>query len=161
MFRATLLFLLSSAAAFAVLYYSAGAASPILDQPIGVVLAVGALIAALSVGFHTFIDGVAKDLPDKEKVRDVSALNVAVEKLGELRREVIDNVILVFVMVVIYALLSSTQEVVVSHLEFELVRWMLISLRFGCFMIIVSAAVVQLRGYRIATDLRNVLAKNK
>lgn len=161
MFRVIVLFLLSSAAAFAVLYFSAGVASPIFDQPVGVVLTAGAMIAALSVGFHTFIDGISKDLPDKAKVRDVLALNAAIEKLGALRREVIDNAIFVFIMIVVYAFLSSAQEMITSYLASELVRWLLISLRFGCFVSIVSAAIVQLLGYRTATDLRNVLAKHK
>ena len=161
MIRVFAIILLSSVAAFAALYFSSGNASPILNLPIGVVAAVGAMIAALSVGFHTFIDGIAKDLPDKEKVRDVAALNSAIEKLGNLRKEVIENAALVVAMVIAYVLLYGIRETAISSGAIDLVQWILISLSFGCFVVIVFAAFIQLRGYQEATELRSILARNK
>lgn len=160
MSRALCIFIIASLASLAALFLSSGIASPIFDQPIAVVLSMAAMIAALSVGFHAFIDSVTKDLPDKTKLPNPSALNEAVTKLGDLRKEILANAVLVFFMLIASALLYGLEKMFIASFAVpEYTLWFLISLRFGCLTIIVVAAYTQLRGFITATMLRDVLAR--
>lgn len=161
MLRLVVVFLLAALVAFFALALSGGRASSLFEQPVAIVVAMCVLVGALSMAFHTFIDGVVKDLPMKDQAADRSRLIVAIDALSDLRREVIENAVLVLAMLVLFAGISGMREWVRGYSESIILDWALLSLQFSCFVAIVYGAVVQFLGFRTATRLRDVLAKRK
>lgn len=157
MVRLLEIFATISGLSFLLLYYSDGAAAPLLDQPVAVVVAISMLVGALSMAFHTFLDSVAKDLPKSTNALDAKR-SAAIDALSALRKEVIENVMLVLVMLVFYAALGSAMGSLAPRSTW--VDWTLLSVRFSCLAVIVYGAVVQFLGFRVATTLRDVLIRN-
>lgn len=161
MSRFIALFALAVVFAFGSLHLSSGRAQFLLDPPIAIVVAISMLVGALSMAFHTFIDGVVKDIPEKTSSEVCVKKLRAIEALSGLRQEVIENVMLVLVMLVFYAVLAGLRGAVPAYLDAAWFHWVLLSFQFACLVIIIYAAVIQFLGFRVATKLRDVLAKNR
>jgi hypothetical protein len=161
MFRLIALFMGAAVFAFGSLCLTNGWAQAFLDLPLAIVVAISMLVGALSMAFHTFIDGVVKDLPEKTAGGSDAKQLRAIEALSSLRQEVIENVMLVLAMLVLYAVLGGSRGLVSARLNADWLRWGLLSFQFSCLVVIVYGAVVQFLGFRVATKLRDILAKNR
>ncbi len=161
MFRLITIFAIVAGLAFGALSWSGGRAHLFLDQPIAIVVAISVLVGALSMAFHAFIDGVVKDLPEKAKIQDEKKRADAIEALSALRREVVENAMLVLVMLVLYATLSGSRGLISAYFDIAWLDWALLSFQFACLVVIIFGAVVQFLGFRVATTLRDVLARNR
>lgn len=163
MYRLATIFVMATLCGYLTLYFTDGAVVPIYNEILSAFLVIAALFATLSFAFFNYIDGISKDLPSKDKVASVEALNKAVETLQALRKEVISNVILVIVLLVLdrtalglLGYFSTNNFNVSSH-----ILWLLLSFRVSCIACTLTAAFVQLRGFLTANELRSILSKNK
>lgn len=140
---------------------STGTAVKFFDLPMTIMVGICGVTSALSVGFHSYIDGIVKDLPKRSEAKDQTKLESAIDALGALRAEIISNSLLVVSLLTAYAVLLGVRQFLGLEDQGSKVSWIIVSLQFSCLVAVVSCAVIQLSGFQRAIRLRDVVAKNR
>lgn len=159
--RLVLILLWSFLLCYLALLASTGATARFFDLPMTIMVGLCGVASALSVGFHSYIDGIAKDLPKRSEIKDQANLEAAIDALGALRSEILSNLLLVFLLLVVYAALYGYRQFLGLDDHATKMSWIIVSLQFSCVFAVVFCAVIQLLGFRRATRLRDVVAKNR
>lgn len=146
---------------YSALLASSGTATKLFDLPMTIMVGLCGVASALSIGFHSYIDGITKDLPKKTEIEDQSKLASSVEALGVLRSEILSNLLLIFSLLVVYSFLYGCRQFIDSDDETSRISWSLISLQFACVIAVICSATLQALGFRRATRLRDLIASNR
>ncbi|MDD1010649.1 hypothetical protein M5G27_24550 [Pseudomonas shahriarae] len=156
MCRLVFVFLTSFGFCFLSLWGTAGEVSPIFNNVNPVLFVLGALFGALSLAFFNYVEGVMKDVPKKLRLENPKAYRVVIETLTNLKREVIINVILVFVLLVVAYVVGALSEIdFLQDPKFsKFWVWSALSIPGACLFSILVAMVVQVAGFVTANQLR-------
>lgn len=117
----------------------------------------------MSFAMFTYLDNIAKDLTELRNEVDRSNYSIAHEKLTALKREVLHNGALILSLFV----LELSVKGVAAHLATQLphnvslIVEISVTLRFAFFVTSLWAAGAQLKGFLIAAEFRDVIARNR
>jgi hypothetical protein len=158
-----LLLSLSSAACYGVLRLTNGSAAPVFEEILTAFLVVAMLLSALSVAMFTYLDNIAKDLTELRNEVDRSNYAVAHEKLTALKREVLYNGALIVFLLILERSIKGAAGYLTTQLpqNASLIVEISVTLRVALFVTSVWAASAQLKGFLIAAEFRDVIAKNR
>ncbi len=154
---------ISSVACYGVLRLSKGSVAPVFEEVLTAFLVVAMLLAAMSVAMFTYLDNIAKDLTEVRNDVDRSKYVLVHERLTALKREVLYNGALI----VLLLILERSTKGVATHLAAQmpsnatLVLEVSLPLRVALFITSVWAASGQLKGFLIAAEFRDVIARNR
>lgn len=145
-------------------YFAGEQASTIVEDLLSASLLILSAITAMSFGLFTYVDNMAKELTDLRNEVSRSRYKRAQALLSSLKREVLFNVALIVVLALCERLIKSSgafveHERLVSNIW--LTKTICISLRFACFTTAICAALVQLRGFVVAVEYREIIAINR
>jgi predicted PurR-regulated permease PerM len=149
---------------FAFLFISDGSAAPVFDELLSAFLVIATLIVALSVAMFNYVESISKELSELRKEVPRQALNLVIEKLSSLKREVLYNGGLIATLFVMERVTKGIAIYLQSHSQHETMNYVLhisLSLRFSFFCVSLFAAAIQLKGFIVATEYRDVIAKNR
>lgn len=147
-------------ACFLILHVSDGAFEIILAELQRAFYPLVIVATTLSVVLFNYIDSISKDISviDAEHLK----VKIALESLSELKKEVIVNAVLIFVLLLIdLAATGITKFISPENIPFEYFDWVVMSARFSIFVLAIMAAVEQIRGLLVAIDYRSVIHAGK
>lgn len=158
-----LLLSLSSAACYGVLRLTNGLAAPVFEEILTAFLVVATLLAAMSVAMFTYLDNIAKDLTELRNEVNRSSYSVAHEKLTVLKREVLYNGALIVFQLILERSIKGVATYLTTQLpqNASLIVEVSVPLRVALFLTSVWAASAQLKGFLVAAEFRDVIAKNR
>ncbi len=154
---------LSSAACYGVLKLTNGSAAPVFEEILTAFLVVAMLLSAMSVAMFTYLDNIAKDLTELRNEVNRSNYTVAHEKLTDLKREVLYNGALIVFLLILERSTKGVAGFLTTQLpqNASLIVEITVPLRVALFVTSVWAASVQLKGFLVAAEFRDVIAKNR
>ena len=154
---------LSSAACYGVLRLTNGSAAPVFEEILTAFLVVAMLLSAMSVAMFTYLDNIAKDLTELRNEVNRSNYTVAHEKLTDLKREVLYNGALIVFLLILERSTKGVAGFLTTQLpqNASLIVEITVPLRVALFVTSVWAASVQLKGFLVAAEFRDVIAKNR
>mgnify|MGYP001766640248 CR=1 FL=1 len=163
MVKLLLLLGLSSAACYGVLKLTNGSAAPVFEEILTAFLVVAMLLSAMSVAMFTYLDNIAKDLTELRNEVNRSNYTVAHEKLTDLKREVLYNGALIVFLLILERSTKGVAGFLTTQLpqNASLIVEITVPLRVALFVTSVWAASVQLKGFLVAAEFRDVIAKNR
>ena len=163
MVKLLLLLGLSSAACYGVLRLTNGSAAPVFEEILTAFLVVAMLLSAMSVAMFTYLDNIAKDLTELRNEVNRSNYTVAHEKLTDLKREVLYNGALIVFLLILERSTKGVAGFLTTQLpqNASLIVEITVPLRVALFVTSVWAASVQLKGFLVAAEFRDVIAKNR
>ena len=163
MVKLLLLLGLSSAACYGVLKLTNGSAAPVFEEILTAFLVVAMLLSAMSVAMFTYLDNIAKDLTELRNEVNRSKYTVAHEKLTDLKREVLYNGALIVFLLILERSTKGVAGFLTTQLpqNASLIVEITVPLRVALFVTSVWAASVQLKGFLVAAEFRDVIAKNR
>lgn len=163
MIKLFLILTASGAICFGILHLSGGLLAPVFISALGAFVTITMLLGALSFALYNYLDGITKELPKKLLKESPDRYQSALRALGDLKREVISNIILVIALLLSERVLSGTQEALNGG-DWELcawVDWAVISARTACLTAGIYAALTQFRGFLTANEMRTVMMSYK
>ncbi len=121
------------------------------------------LLSAMSVAMFTYLDNIAKDLTELRNEVNRSNYTVAHEKLTDLKREVLYNGALIVFLLILERSTKGVAGFLTTQLpqNASLIVEITVPLRVALFVTSVWAASVQLKGFLVAAEFRDVIAKNR
>jgi len=155
-------FLMSGGLSFAALYFSCGLAKPVFENTLSAFVTIAILFGALSFALYNYLDGTTKDIPKELSRNKPEKYKNALKALNDLKREVINNIALIILLLLLERALFGVGEVIYdasSNLPIWM-GWVIISARVSCLVVGMYAAIVQFRGFLTANDLRTILMEN-
>lgn len=154
--------------AFAVCYgllsISSGAAATVFDEMLTAFLPVAMLIAAMSAAMFTYLDNIAKEVTELRNEVRKPAYIVAQQKLSDLKKEVLYNGGFIVCLFLFERSIKGISIYLLAHLPAEQatsITYISTSIRVALFAASVWAATVQLKGFLVAVELRDVIANNR
>lgn len=93
----------------------------------------------------------------KEKIQ------LAINRLDALKREIIETAVLIIALLVIELALKSASSAFINKINdsTHLIEWLILSIRFTCFTLAILAVWEQVKGLLVANDFRSSLLKGK
>lgn len=163
-FKLLLLLVASFGICYGVLTVTKGSATPVFEEILTAFLVVATLLSAMSVAMYTYIDNIAKDLTELRN--EVNRLNYSEtqEKLTCLKREVLSNGALIFCLLLSERIIKGLAIYLVAQLPTQygdFISEIQVPLRISLFTVSIWAAGTQLRGFLVAAEFRDVIAKNR
>lgn len=158
-----LLLSMSSAACYGVLSLTDRSAAPVFEEILTAFLVVTMLLSAMSVAMFTYLDNIAKDLTELRNEVNRSAYSIVHDRLTALKREVVYNgALIVFLLILDRSIkgIAAYLTIQLPHNE-ALITEISIPLRVAFFATSVWAATAQLKGFLVAAEFRDVIAKNR
>ena len=163
-FKFLLILGLAFSGCFGLLSISGGAAATVFDEILTAFLPVAMLIAAMSAAMFTYLDNIAKEVTElRNEVRKTAYL-VAQQKLSDLKKEVLYNGGFIVCLFLFERSIKGISIYLLAHLPAEqatLITYTSTSFRVAFFTASVWAAAVQLKGFLVAVELRDVIANNR
>lgn len=162
MLRLLLVFACADAVAYALLFITDGAATPVFEETLSVFVTVAILFGAMSFALYNYVDGIQKDFSKELREVKPSEFAEAVKTIDRLKGEVISNVVLIILLLIGERVIFGVETVLAKHggnLS-QLWVWLLPSTRAACLLVSVYAALVQFRGFFIANEMRAILLRN-
>lgn len=149
---------------YALLYASLGSAAVVFDETLSAFPYAASLLSALSWVLFAHLDNIAKDLTDVRQDVDRSAYQYAHKKLGELKREVISNGALFIFLLIFSSIIKGLATHLIARLatdQGEMLQYFSLSLRMSLFVVLIWAAITQIKGFVIAIEYREIIAANR
>lgn len=162
MIRLLIVFLSAFAISYSGLKATSGVITPIYAEVLAAFITVTLVFGALSFALYSYLDGIAKDLPNVRGERPSEKYEAAVDAISALRTEVIVNIFLVISLLVLERCalgLSSVAQQQAWQLSSPH-QWAILSFRFSCLLTSLVAAAVQFKGFLVANQLRDHIAKH-
>lgn len=159
-----LLFVLAFAACYGLLSISDGAVVTVFDEMLTAFLPIAMLIAAMSAAFFTYLDNIAKEVTELRNEVRKPAYVAAQQKLSDLKKEVLYNGGFIVCLFLFERSIKGVSIYLLGNLSPEqatLVTYVSISIRVALFAASVWAATVQLKGFLVSVELRDVIANNR
>lgn len=159
-----LIFGFAFAVCYGLLSISGGAAATVFDEILTAFLTVTMLIAAMSVAMFTYLDNIAKEVTELRNEVPKPAYLVAQQKLSELKKEVLYNGGFIVFLFIFERSIKGIAIYLLAHFPAEQaipITYISTSIRVALFVASVWAATVQLKGFLIAVELRDVIARNR
>lgn len=154
--------------AFAVCYglllISSGTAATVFEELLTAFLVIATLLSAMSVAMFTYLDNISKELTELRNEVQKPAYMVAHQSLSELKKEVLYNGGLIVIMLLLERGIKGVSMYLLAHLPPDLapdVTYISTSLRVALFVVSVWAATIQLKGFLVAVELRDIIARNR
>lgn len=146
------------AAAVMFQYFAYTFASNSLNNIISVISYVFLASSAITFAIYSYVDGIMKDVGEIDNVPKKKK-SIALDKLGLLKKEVLNNFLLIFTFFLFERLIWSISPYsnTESSLDFHIFESIVIALRFSLFSIICIAFFQQLFGFKTASDYRTII----
>jgi hypothetical protein len=135
-----------------------------VEEVLSVGLAVLTVLFALSIGMFNYLDNIAKDLTELRNEVGRSKFLCVQESITKLKREVLYNLALIILLLLAERLIKGLTQVLISGLP---VHWIsdpasiLLSARGAMFVVAILAATIQFKGFLVAAEYREIIAKNR
>ncbi|PCJ38048.1 MAG: hypothetical protein COA75_02210 [Cellvibrionales bacterium] len=147
-------------ACFLILHITYGSAEIIFSEILSSFSAVVIFCTTLSVVIFNYIDNISKDIfalgPKNHKI------GKALESLSSLKKEVVVNACFILALLIIeLAARGLTKSISPENIPFESFNWVVMSVRFGIFVLAIMAVSEQIRGLLVAIEYRNVIHAGK
>lgn len=155
---------ISAAACYGILKLSNGLAAPVFEEILTAFLVVAMLLSAMSVAMFTYLDNIAKDLTELRNDVNRPKYSTAQDKLTQLKREVLYNGALIVFLLILERSIKGVAIYLTTQLPTQdaaLIVEVSIPLRVALFVTSIWAASGQLRGFLVAAEFRDVIAKNR
>lgn len=136
----------------------------VFDELLSAFLVVATLLVTMSVALYNYTDNTTKDLSDVRNDVDREKLNIVLDKLAALKREVLLNGGLIAFLFVFERVLKGIQVYLLAQLPMEHHRVIAdasTALRVAFFFVSLVAAVIQLKGFLLAADFREHIVRNR
>ena len=149
---------------FGILKLTDGSAAPVFEEILTAFLVVAMLLSAMSVAMFTYLDNIAKDLTELRNEVNRPDYRVAQEQLTLLKREVLYNGALIVSLLIFERIVKGVAAYLASQLQgtcFELVIDIALPLRIALFFASLWASTTQLKGFIVAAEFRDLIAKNR
>lgn len=149
---------------YGLLSISDGAVATVFDEMLTAFLPVAMLIAAMSAAMFTYLDNIAKEVTELRNEVRKPAYIVAQQKLSDLKKEVLYNGGFIVCLFLFERSIKGISVYLLAHLPAEqasLITYISTSIRVALFAASVWAATVQLKGFLVAVELRDVIAGNR
>ena len=161
--RLILLLSMSAAACFGVLRLTNGSAAPAFEEILTVFFVLATLLPAMSIAMFAYLDNIAKDLTELRSEVNRPDYLVAHEKVTVLKREVIYNGALIFFLLILERSIKGVAGYLTTQLSQNapVIVEVSVPLRVVLFVTAVWAASAQLKGFLVALEFRDVIAKNR
>ncbi|WP_156302359.1 hypothetical protein [Methylogaea oryzae] len=149
---------------FGLLVLSDGASTQVFEEMLSAFLVVATFLVTLSVAMFTYVDNISKDLVELRNEVPRDKLNNVIDQLSSLKREVVSNGGLIVALVILE---RTTKGIAVYQLAYyqdemqAMISYIALSLRFSFFCVSIFAASMQLNGFIIASQYRDIIAKNR
>lgn len=143
---------------FSVLHYTGGAAKLIFTEILRAFPTAAIFTTTLSMALFSYIDNISKDLLNTKGSAD--KIQIAIDSLAELKREVIANAALMICLLIIELSIKGLHESLLGSSSEE-IKWLVLSARFSLFLLALWAAAEQVRGLLVAIDYRSVLHRGE
>lgn len=163
LFKLLLLLIMSSAICYGVLKLTNGSAAPVFEEILTAFLVVATLLSAMSVALFTYLDNIAKDLTELRNEVNRSHYSIAHEKLTVFKREVLYNGALIVFLLILERSIKGVAGYLITQLPTNAPQIIEVSvpMRLALFVTSVWAASAQLKGFLVAAEFRDVIAKNR
>lgn len=155
---------LAFGACLGLLYITSGTAVQVFEELLPAFLVVATLLVPLSVAMFNYVEAISKELSELRNEVPRSSLAVAIEKLSSLKREILYNGGLIAFLAVLERATKGVAVYLQAHYQGETlvsVIFVSVSLRFAFFCVSLVAAGTQLKGFIVATEFRDIIAKNR
>ncbi len=122
------------------------------------------LLSAMSVAMFTYLDNIAKDLTELRNEVNRPNYSIAQEKLTALKREVLYNGALIVCLLIFERSVKGVASYLLAQLPQQnavLILEVSVPLRIAMFVASIWAATTQLKGFLVAAEFRDVIAKNR
>jgi len=149
---------------YGLLSISDGAVATVFEEMLTAFLPVAMLIAAMSAAMFTYLDNIAKEVTELRKEVRKPAYIVAQQKLSDLKKEVLYNGGFIVCLFLFERSIKGVSIYLLAHLPAEQsthIAYITTSIRVALFVVSVWAATVQLKGFLVAVELRDVIANNR
>lgn len=161
-----LLLLLAAAfaACYGILKLSNGTAVGVFEEILTAFLVIAMLLSAMSVAMFTYLDNIAKDLTELRNEVNRPNYSVAQEKLTLLKREVLYNGALIVCFLIFERSVKGVASYLIAQLPPQnaaIILVISVPLRVSMFVASIWAATTQLKGFLVAAEFRDVIAKNR
>ena len=146
---------------FVALHFSEGMLRAIIEEVMGAFIAVIACTSTLSVLLFNYVDGISKDVAGIEGIKE--KIQLAINRLDALKREIIETAVLLIVLLVIELALKGISSALINNINDSnhLIEWVILSIRFTCFTLSLLAASEQVNGLLVAIEFRSLLFTGK
>lgn len=148
----------------ALLYLSEGTAAPVFDEILSSFLVVATLLSTLSAALFAYIDSISKELTELRNEVDRNAYTNVIEKISALKKEILYNGALIAGLFLLERSIKGVTAYLLTHLPIEQVAQVTnisSSFRMSLFCIALAAASTQFKGFLVAINYRDLIAKNK
>ena len=143
---------------------SNGSAVVVFEEILTAFLVIAMLLSAMSVALFTYLDNISKDLTEVRNEVERPQYIIVHENLSALKREVLHNGALIVFLFLLERSTKGVSSYLVSQLpkpDTALIVNISVSLRIALFVASVWAASIQLRGFLVAIEFRDIIAKNR
>ena len=142
---------------FAVLHMTNGAAKKLFDTVLAVFPYFVAAASALTWALFNYIEGLLKDV--SELKGNQKKIGIAVEKLTDLKNEVISNAAFIILLLFLDALFKGGAGLFDG--DSTLLEWLFLSVRGGVISLAIYAAYDQFQGFKRAQQFRLIINNGK
>lgn len=117
--------------------------------------------AAASWAFLSYLDGVLKDITCLKEIENKDRYLDVIEKFGILKSEILHNIILIFVLFICERIASGVFSVMYDsiNINYQRIPNIIFSFRMACFAVLVFALFCHLKGFVVALEYRNIIAR--
>lgn len=154
----------SFAGCYGLLYVSSGSAASIFEEILSAFLVIATLLSTLSFALFTYLDNISKELTELRNEVNRAAYVAAHEKLSAVKKEIVYNAGLVIGLFLIERMTKGGAIYLVGHLtpdQGQQAMFLFLSLRGALLITAIWAAIIQLRGFLVAIEYRDIIAKNR
>ena len=138
--------------------------STAVEEVLSVGLAVLTILFALSIGMFNYLDNIAKDLTESRKEVNRSKYIYVQESITKLKREVLYNLALIVLLLLAERLIKGLTQFLIGRTP---TYWIfdpaniILSARGAVFFAAIWAATIQFKGFLVAAEYREIIAKNR
>jgi len=135
-----------------------------IEEVLSVGLAVLTVLFALSIGMFNYLDSIAKDLTELRNEVGKSKYIYVQESITKLKREVLYNLALIIFLLFTEKLIKGLTQVLITWLPMRLISDpanALLSIRGAMFVAAIWGATIQFKGFLVAAEYREIIAKNR
>lgn len=163
MTRFILIFALAFSVALCTTYYLENLAVPIFREILSAFIVIVMITGTLSYALYAYVDGLAKDVAADQSNSRKSNYNTVIEKLTELKNEVLVNAFSVVGLLITERVAHGFASIfpVSSDEPFNWAWACTISVRVACFILSVFISAIQFRGFIIANEYRAIISRRE
>jgi len=162
MTRFLLIFLLAFSVALLIVVNTQQLAIPIFAELLSAFVVITLITGTLSYALYAYVDNVAKDVAADKQARERERYSSAINKLSDLKREVLVNAFAVVALLVLERVAHGFVLLfpVSSEQPFNWLWACAISIRVASFILSIVVAAIQFRGFIYANEFRAVISRN-